>query len=139
MASQIVIDEMEAASTLTPVESSANQWQRISRFHKLIELIEDVADVYYLCIYIIIYNYIIYYNYIYVYIYIGVYVAYFKIKGDPTPPGFQKIRCQLHPSPVTRPNCKQQLHGRRCQWIDQGVMGRAHCDPTKLASCMFND
>ena len=64
MASQIVIDEMEAASTLTPVESSANQWQRISRFHKLFELIEDVADVYYLCIYIIIYNYIIYYNYI---------------------------------------------------------------------------
>ena len=51
MASQIVIDEMEAASSLTPVESSANQWQRISRFHKLIELIEDVADVYYLCIY----------------------------------------------------------------------------------------
>ena len=55
MASQIVIDEMEAATSSTTVESSANQWQRISRFDKLIELIEDVSDdsdVYIIYIYI---------------------------------------------------------------------------------------
>ena len=62
-----------------------------------------------------------------------------SIKGDPTPAGFQQIPCQLHPSPVTRPNCKQQLHGRRCQWIDQGAMSGRTAPPSwPVAWSMIN-